>query len=310
MVLGAAAMSPWQLKAAPAAPPLYPHYELTAGLLRQAQVPEDFTSAGPLRFTHRSTAERELYFVANRSAQSVQTTATFRVATGVPELWNPLDGSVRPLPEFTRKAGLTEVPLQFAAYGSGFIVFSNASAAAAPAPRTATNFPAFTALMPLAGAWEVAFEAAMGAPATARFEQLEDWTKRPEPGIRYYSGIATYRTTFELPVATALVPNAPLFLDLGVVQVMARVRVNGTDCGTVWTAPWQVDISRAVKGGANKLEIEVANLWPNRMIGDAATPKQTFTQTTYRPYKASDPLLPSGLLGPVRIMTASSRAEP
>ena len=90
---------------------------------------------------------------------------------------------------------------------------------------------------------------------------------------------------------------------------MARVRVNGTDCGVVWTAPWRVDISRAVKGTANTLEIEVANLWPNRMIGDAATPDRKFTQTTYRPYKADDALLSSGLLGPVRVVKMSLREE-
>jgi hypothetical protein len=133
-------------------------------------------------------------------------------------------------------------------------------------------------------------------------EQLEDWTRRSEPGIKYYSGIATYRTTFAREAASGLNEKSKIYLDLGRVEVMARVRVNGIDCGVVWTAPWRVDISPAVQAGPNTLEIEVANLWPNRMIGDAVDPRKTYTQTTYRPYKASDPLLPSGLLGPVRLM--------
>jgi hypothetical protein len=121
--------------------------------------------------------------------------------------------------------------------------------------------------------------------------------------------MATYRTSFHVDAAGISSVGSRLSLDLGKVEVMARVRVNGTDCGVVWTAPWQVDISRAVKPGDNRLEIEVANLWPNRMIGDATFPHQKFTQTTYRPYKAGDPLLPSGLLGPVRLLRAGSEGE-
>jgi hypothetical protein len=149
----------------------------------------------------------------------------------------------------------------------------------------------------------------MGVPAQVKFEKLEDWTKRPEPGLKHYSGIATYRTTFGVLPSEISNSRSQIFLDLGGVQVMARVRVNGADCGVVWTAPWRVDIRRAVRTGTNTLEIEVANLWPNRMIGDAASPERKFTQTTYRPFKASDPLMPSGLLGPVRVMRASASSE-
>ena len=84
---------------------------------------------------------------------------------------------------------------------------------------------------------------------------------------------------------------------------MARVLVNGKDCGVAWTAPWRVDISDAAKASGNTLEIEVANLWSNRMIGDAEILDKAYTRTTYRPYKAGQPLLPSGLLGPVTIQT-------
>jgi hypothetical protein len=138
---------------------------------------------------------------------------------------------------------------------------------------------------------------------------LEDWTRRPEPGLKYYSGMATYRSSFNVDAAAISSAGSRLLLELGKVEVMARVRVNGKDCGVVWTAPWQVDISRAVKSGDNKLEIEVANLWPNRMIGDATFPDQKFTQTTYRPFKAGDPLLPSGLIGPVKLLQARTEGE-
>jgi len=104
-VLGAAGMAPWRLNPQPPAAPLYPDYEFTAAILRELDVPEDFKSAGPVRYTPRRTADRELYFVANRSDQPVQTTAAFRVDAGKPELWDPLNGKIRRLPQFTRAGG-------------------------------------------------------------------------------------------------------------------------------------------------------------------------------------------------------------
>ncbi len=306
-VLGASTMGPWRLKPRMPAPALYPHYDLTAGLLRDIGVAEDFASAGPLRYTHRRTGDRDIYFVANRSDQPVVTTAKFRTAAGAPELWEPLGGGFRRLPQFTRGGGVTEVPLRFDPFESYFVVFPTRPAAGiAPASAAGQNFADFTELGTLDRPWEVSFDAAMGAPAQVRFEKLADWSQRSEPGLNHYSGIATYRTTFDLPTPNAANAPAQIHLDLGSVQVMARVRVNGADCGVVWTSPWRLEIGRAVKATGNTLEIEVANLWPNRMIGDAASPDRKFTQTTYRPYKAGVPLLPSGLLGPVRLMKKAS----
>lgn len=307
-VLGAARMSPWRLNSAPASPALYPHYDLTADLLREMGVPPDFSSPGPVRYTHRSTEEREIFFVANRSDKPVRTTATFRVADRAPELWDPQTGTTRALPEFTHAGGLTTIPLSFDALESFFVVFPKPGAAAATKATARANFADPAVVGTLEGAWEVSFDPAWGAPGPVRFESLEDWTKRAEPGIQHYSGIATYRKTFDLPGSQAPDPKARIHLDLGTVQVMARVRVNGQDCGVAWTAPWRVDISRAVRATGNTLEIEVANLWPNRMIGDAKFPAKTYTRTTYRPFKASHALLPSGLLGPVRFMGATEPA--
>ena len=141
----------------------------------------------------------------------------------------------------------------------------------------------------------------MEGPASVRFDTLDDWSHRPEPGIRYYSGIATYRTTFDQPLTAA--SAMPLYLDLGKVAVIGRVSVNGVDCGVAWTAPWRVDLSPAVKPGRNSLEIQVANLWPNRMIGDLVEKRVLpVAKTTFHPFKATDPLLSAGLLGPVTLM--------
>ena len=97
-------------------------------------------------------------------------------------------------------------------------------------------------------------------------------------------------------------PNRRIWLDLGVVHEMARVRLNGHDLGVVWCAPWRVDITEAARSEGNRLEIDVANLWPNRLIGDSKLPpEKRLTQTTWSPYRPNSPLLPSGLLGPVTL---------
>lgn len=283
---------------------LYPSYDVTSAWLNGAGIAADFSSSGPLRYTHRRTAERDLYFVSNRTDQALSTTATFRVQGLKPEWWNPIDGTRRSVSAYTEADGLTTVSLQFAAYGSGFVVFPQAGVEAATIAQS--THPIITTAATMSGPWDVHFDASLGGPDHVRFDQLVDWTSRPEAGIRYYSGIATYRTTFDISAADHMASSRTVLLDLGQVQVMARVRVNGKDCGVAWTAPWRVDITEAVKTSNNMLEIDVANLWPNRMIGDAVDTKNKISESTFRPYKAKDALLPSGLLGPVKIMVSPS----
>jgi hypothetical protein len=135
------------------------------------------------------------------------------------------------------------------------------------------------------------------------FDSLEDWSRRPEPGIKYYSGKAIYRKTFDLPDQT-IVAGQKCVLDLGNVKNLARIKLNGHDLGVVWCAPWRVEVTGVVVGGKNRLEIEVANLWPNRLIGDLSLPEgQRHTWTTVNPYTKDSPLLPSGLLGPVTLQS-------
>ena len=94
-----------------------------------------------------------------------------------------------------------------------------------------------------------------------------------------------------------------MFLDLGNVRELAEVRVNGKSCGITWSPPFRVDITAAVKPGANKLEVDVVNFWPNRIIGDAGLPKeQRRTRTNIRKLTARTPLITSGLLGPVWLL--------
>jgi hypothetical protein len=137
------------------------------------------------------------------------------------------------------------------------------------------------------------------APARAVFQSLESWTANADPGIRYYSGTATYRAKFTAPAADSLE------LDLGEVRELAHVRVNGRDLGTLWKPPFRVSLDGAARPGVNDLEVEVTNFWPNRLIGDQLLPEaERLTHTNITKWRADSPLLPSGLLGPVAIRSS------
>jgi hypothetical protein len=296
---------------------LYPEYDFTATLLKEAGVPQDFEASGPVRYSHRSFNNMDIYFVANRTNRLMSASCKFRTAKGTPELWDPLTGKTRMLPEFSNSNGQTTIPLQFESYQSFFIVFANGKTKTSSGKK---NFPAKKHVATLNTSWKVSFDPKWGGPENITFDHLVDWTTRSEEGIRYYSGIAVYSQTFDLPV-TGNKSDKKLYLDLGEVKNMARIKLNGQDLGVVWTDPWKVDITNAVKQKNNQLEIEVANLWPNRLIGDEQFPndgvkngkwpewllkgeKRTsgrFTFTTYNPYKKDSPLLKSGLIGPVTI---------
>ena len=268
---------------------------------------------------HRRSTGTDIFFVANESEQPVEFEATFRAGHKAPELWDPVTGEIRELPDFHTDVDHTAVPMRMEACQSYFIVFRKATAAATGSQGK--NFPGYEAVTSLSGPWEVAFDPAWGGPAKVLFEDLDDWSKRPEEDIHYYSGTATYRKTFDIPGGV----HGNLCIDLGTVKNLAQVRLNGKELGVIWTAPWRVVIDGHVRATGNKLEIEVVNLWPNKLIGDGKLPKekrQTVTNVrTYEPTlsegfvdwscptceerrKTGMPpeLLPSGLLGPVRIL--------
>ena len=128
--------------------------------------------------------------------------------------------------------------------------------------------------VPVSGPWEVHFTPGWGVPSVVSFEQLISWSDHSDPGVKYYSGTATYTKTLKVP-GELLVTGNRLYLDLGDVQVMARVTLNGKDLGTLWKPPFRVDITNVAKVGDNELEIQVVNLWPNRMIGDEQLPEDS-----------------------------------
>jgi hypothetical protein len=296
---------------------LYPEYDSTASVLKQMGVIEDFTATGPVRYGHRRTEEGEIYFVSNKSAGPLEADCTFRVSNGQPELWNPVTGENRPLPQYKQENGLTTIPMQFVPYQSFFVIFPRKGSFKGAANAGGVNFPKTTPVTTLEGSWEVSFDPKWGGPSKVTFDALTDWTESDERGIKYYSGIATYSKTFNRPAAASA--NDKVYLNLGTVHDMARVRLNGKDLGVIWCAPWQVEISEGIQSGENKLEIEIANRWANRMIGDQQAPdanirtvqwKEGFLggkeyktgRYTFATVGGHNQLLPSGLIGPVRIM--------
>lgn len=258
--------------------------------------------SGSLDYIHRTDGVSEIYFVANRTNHAVNTPVAFRVSGKVPELWNAVTGERRYAAAYKEKGGRTVVPLDFAPCGSWFVVFREPSASH-PAVA-ASNALEIRSFQEITGAWTVRFDPKWAGPETAQFDSLVSWTARTEPGIKYYSGTAVYEKTFVLAESKTKSTSSRLFLNVGDVCELAEVKVNGKSCGIVWCPPWSVDVTAAVKPGENKLEIEVVNFWPNRIIGDASLPRdQRLTRTNIRKLTATTPLEPAGLLGPVTMET-------
>ena len=296
-----------------------------ADVLKADGVPQDcIAPEGMNDWIHYRDEERDIYFLSNQNDGDLSGAFSFRVAGKQPELWDAVTGEIRVLPEYVQMPdGRTQVPLKFAPRQSLFVVFGEvgtdrravllaAGSGGSGGPALPHNFPELQPVLELPGPWEVLFdgklmgkEAQSNETITAVFEKLEDWTKRPEDGIKYYSGTATYRKTFDVK-SDVCSPESAVYLDLGEVRDIAAVRLNGKNLGVVWCAPWQVDVSGVVRKQGNTLEIDVVNQWPNRLIGDSglAADKQV-TKTAYRRFKPDNPLMPSGLLGPVSIRSVN-----
>lgn len=264
----------------------------------------------PLDYVHRRDGDTEIYFVANRTNLATANICGFRVTGKAPEMWNAVTGERRFAAAYHEVPGWTYVPLIFEPYGSWFFVF-RVPAAAHPATITrnvqvTSNTPQPEPLVEITGPWTVKFDPSWAGPASVEFPELVSWTQRTEPSIKFYSGTATYAKTFTLPAGIPN-PTSGIFLDLGSVKELAEVRVNGQSCGIVWAPPFRVDISQALKPGANTLAVDVVNFWPNRIIGDAFLPaEKRFTKTNIRKLTKATPLMESGLLGPVRILEAQN----
>ncbi|GAB3038785.1 glycosyl hydrolase [Spirosoma pulveris] len=257
-------------------------------------------ASAEILYVHRQTAGQDIYWLNNRSDKTNEAQISFRVTGKVPQLWNPQTGKTETV-SYQIKDGRTIIPLRFESWDAYFIVFGD------KAPVMAYTKPSVTesAVARLDGAWTVSFQEGRGAPqGGTTLAKLASWTDNTDAGIKYFSGTATYVNSIELPMVTK---GASYILDLGDVKNLAEVIVNGKNMGIVWKKPFRLPITDALKAGANTVQIKVTNLWVNRLVGDAqpgVTNKITFTTIPF--YRANSPLLPSGLMGPVRVLAATS----
>lgn len=288
----------------------------------------DFEGEG-LKWIHRRTESADLYFVANTKPESISRQCTFRIAGKTPELWNPETGEVFALPGARQDNGRTTAVLHFEPAQSWFVVFQDRPSAP---PSAGTPFLSWHPVQDITGPWTLCFDPDWGTRDTVTLDELSSWSDHSDPLVKYYSGTATYHNVFDVPESDISEEKSRLSLDLGKVEVIARVTLNGKDCGITWKPPYRVDISHALKAGPNKLEIEVAGTWVNRMIGDEQLPLDAewkdwetlvgwpdwfkegrpsptgrYTFTTARHYEKKSPLMSSGLLGPVRILLCNDQ---
>ena len=266
--------------------------------LNQTAEPEKFN------YIHRSLDDCDIYFVINRTGKQTSSQFTFRVQGKQPEIWDPVTGEMRIASSFTQHDGYTTVPLEFVPYGSYFVVFDKTISTDKQGEGD-RNFSKLEIAQDLSHSWEVMFDTTMGGPQKVFFEDLSNWIDRPEEGIKYYSGTATYRKSFDLSFKKG--NGERIYLDLGDVKHVSSVRFNNKDLGVLWCTPWRIDITDYVKETGNFVEIDVINLWANRVIGDWKLPKeQRFTRThdvfRFDMLRASTPLTDAGLLGPVSIL--------
>jgi len=196
------------------------------------------------------------------------------------------------------------------------------------------DVPSLPPPLEVTGPWEVLFPADSGTPPRLTFQRLVSWSDRPEEGVKYFSGTATYRKSFTVP-ADLVGKQRRLSLDLGGLQAFAQLKLNGKDLGVLWKPPYRVNVTDVLTGGGNQLEVRVTNLWPNRLIGDEQLPEDSQRNpdgtlkawpqwllegkpsptgrrafAMWRLWKKDDALLDSGLLGPVRIVPAEAVKVP
>jgi len=293
--------------------------------------PTRYPGAG-IEYIHRRTGTDDIYFLSNQHQEEKVVTASFRVSGKQPEVWFPDSGRIYQLPDAKREGGRTEVTLHVDPGEAYFVVFraSGRASATEPAPCHKSS----KLVKDLSEGWTAEF--VTEKTTTIDMPKLVSWTKLEEDTLRYHSGTATYRKTFDLPESLAT-RHSPLVIDLGEVHVIAKIMVNGADCGIAWKKPHRVEVTGALKPGKNSIEITVANLWVNRMIGDQRFPddlewtddtgstakgqglahipdwvksggerpeprRKTFYAWRWPHMAADKKLLPSGLLGPVKLI--------
>jgi hypothetical protein len=272
-------------------------------MLQQQGLGPDFAYQSPgapadLDYIHRRTLNSDIYFVSNTQMEEAEAECIFRVPPRLPQLWHPDTGAVEPCTGYSRVPGGMKLRLRLPAAGSVFVVFSGAVTAGLPEPLAKVDGKPLKPL-DITGPWEVRFPPNLGAPASCIFEKLVSWTEMPEDGIKYFSGTATYVKTFEVPEGVLAGDNR-LELSLGAFRNVAEATLNGKPLGILWKPPYVYDVTGLVRSGKNELEIEITNLWANRIVGDEKLPRERRVTRITQKLPVGGPH-ESGLLGPVQL---------
>ncbi|RZK81996.1 MAG: glycoside hydrolase family 2 [Pedobacter sp.] len=258
----------------------------------------DFKTAkeDPVLFIHRELKDGSIYFISNQKNEAININPQFRITGKKPELWDPVTGTIRDLPNFSQNNGTTTIPLQLAANESQFIVFKTDGTEGNIAK---SNFPAASSTIEITNPWMVTFDNTSGGPKTpVLFKALTDWSVNPNDSIKYYSGAAIYTNDFFIK---KIDKDKSYVLEMGAAKNIGKVNINGVEVGGVWTPPYRLDVTKALKKGNNKLTIKIVNNWVNRLTRDDGQPaEKRITSALFGPDKRGG-LESSGLFGPVQI---------
>ena len=254
-----------------------------------------------VKYAHTTQRDRDIYFVSNQTEKDIEFTAQFRIGGKVPELWSPMDGSVRTLKSFVNVGNVTHIPMRLYPNESAFIVFDKDISGEPQVLDMALNYPETKVLSVINDNWNLTLKSMVNDGKKLKPEALKDLSTMDDDYVKYFSGTAVYTNSFKIKEIPA---GKRVILDLGEVYEMAKVKVNGKYAGGVWTAPYTLDITDVLKRGKNSIEISVVNNWVNRLVGDSRVPEEK-RKTSYvcRTYRPKSPLQKSGLTGPVRILT-------
>jgi hypothetical protein len=267
------------------------------GLFQIIHLTPDVIMPADFVFTHRQEAGTDLYFLANQKNEPRKAEISFRMVNRQPEIWDPLTGERRKLNNFVVKEGRTIVPMEFAEAGSCFVVFSNSID---NQDINKNNYPVYVEKKVISGKWDVTFSSSVYPAFQRTIEKLADWTTFDEKEVKYFCGTATYAISFTF---SEKLPGS-WFLNLGKVESLAKIRLNGRTVNTLWCYPYRVDVSDFLVNGENRLEIGILNQWWNQLVGDEQPGAIRKTNVSARLFwKANDGLVPAGLLGPVVLET-------
>ncbi len=249
-----------------------------------------------IAWTHRKIGDDDIYFISNQGNKAQSVNLLFRINDRLPEVWDPVDTSRKhQLFDSDVINSRTFMRTWLVANQSVFIVFRKTTK---PVPNkliSAVYFPP-----EISSKWKLEFiEKSVSPNPLIESKGLKSWTEYSDTSIKYYSGTAIYSKTFTIDKAKVPMQG---YVEFDSIFNIATIKVNDIDCGTLWTVPYKLDISKALKQGENKIEISVTNTWHNRLIGDNLLPPEKRITWTTAPFRLKDkPLLPAGIIGEVKI---------